>query len=201
LALLVMLAMAGCASQFVMGDVWKDPSFTAGPLHNVLVIGLRKDPVRRRLWEDAFTQELIARGASATPSYQLFTDAPPDTQEVIDAVRKNSYEAVLSSIRLPNETRSTYVAGTFRRQPVTVEDYLGRFHTYWRDVQDPGHTETDEVRLIQTDIWTTSDGGHLIWSGTLRTLESVNSNTVGHAVSKDIMPVLEEQGLVLKRKK
>jgi hypothetical protein len=201
IACLVLLVTAGCASQFEMTEVWRDPSFNSGPVRNLLVVGVRKDPVRRRLWEDAFTQECNDRGVTATPSYQLFPDAPPDTQDVIEAVRKSGYDAVLSSVRLPNETHSTYFPGNFRRQPVTVEDYFGRFHTYLQDVQDPGHTETDEVRLIETDIWTTSNGGHLIWSGTLRTLESVNSNSVDAAVSKDIMPELEKQGLVPGKKK
>jgi hypothetical protein len=200
-AFLVLLLLTGCASQIAMTDVWKDQSFTSGPLRNVLVVAVRKDPVRRRLWEDAFAQELRLRGVTATPSYQLFPDAPPDTQDVIEAVRRNGHDAVLSSVRLPNETRATYVPGIMRRQPVTVVDYLGRFHTYLEDVQDPGHTEIDEVRLIQTDIWTTSDGGRLIWSGTLRTLESVNRNAVDTAVSKDIMPELEKQRLVLGKTK
>jgi hypothetical protein len=196
IAVLLALAAAGCASQFEMIDVWRDPTFTSGPVRNVLVVGLRKDPVRRRLWEDAFTRELKLRGVDAAPSYQIFRDAPPDTQDVIEVVRKNGYGAVLSSVRLPDEEHSTFVAGTFSRQPVTVQDYLGRFHTYWREVQDPGHVETDDVRLVQTDIWTTSDGGRLIWSGTLRTLESVNGRAVDKAVTREIMPALAKQGLV-----
>jgi hypothetical protein len=200
-ALLVFLATVGCASQFQMTEVWKDPSFSSGPLRSVLVVAVRKEPVRRRLWEDAFAQELKARGVTAMPSYQLFSDAPPDTQDVIEAVRKNGYDAVISSVRLPNETQSTYVPGTVTRQAVTEQDWLGRFHTYWRDVQDPGHTETDDVRLTRTDIWTTSGGGRLIWSSTLRTLESVTSNSVGKAVTRKIMPVLEKQGLVPREKK
>jgi len=199
-ALLVLLAGVGCASQFQMTEVWKDPSFNSGPLRNVLVVGVRKDPVRRRLWEDAFAQGLKVRGVSATPSYQLFSDAPPDTQDVIEAIRRNAYDAVLSSVRLPDEVQSTYVPGLITRQAVTEQDWLGRFHTYWRDVQDPGHTETDEVRLIQTDIWTTSGGGRLIWSGTLRTLESVTGHAVGKAVTREIMPKLEKQGLVPREK-
>ena len=60
----------------------------------------------------------------------------------------------------------------------------------------PDTARLTEVRLIQTDLWRTSDGGHLIWSGTLRTLDAVNSNAVDKAVSKNIMPELERQGLV-----
>ena len=199
--LALMMTAAGCAMQSEMTDLWKDPSFTSGPMHNVLVVALRKDPVRRRMWEDAFASELGARGLTATSSYQLFPEAPPDTQEVIEAVRRNGYDAMLVSVRLPDQTTSTYVPGTVRRESVTVQDFYGSFHAYWRDVQDPGHTETDEIRRFQTDVWTTGASGRLIWSGTLRTLESVSNRTIEAAVSKDIIPVLEKQGLISKKQK
>ena len=200
IALLALVFTAGCAMQSAMTDLWHDPSYTSGPAHNVLVVALRKDPVRRRMWEDAFVHELGARGVTATSSYQLFQEAPPDTQEVIEAVRKNGYDAVLTSIRLPNETTSTYVPGTVRRETVMMRDFYGSFHAYWRDVQDPGHTEVDEVRLVETDLWATGRSGRLIWSGTLRTLESVNNRTIEAAVSRDIIPQLEEQALIPKKK-
>jgi hypothetical protein len=200
-ALLALMMTVGCAVQSEMTDLWKDPTFPIGPMHNVLVVAVRKDPVRRRMWEDAFVSELGARGLTATSSYQLFQDAPPDTQEVIEAVRKNGYDAVLVSIRRPNETTSTFVPGNVRRESVTREDYYGVFHTYLRDVQDPGHTEIDEIRLIQTDVWTTGGNGHLVWSGTLRTLDSVTNRTMETTVSKDIIPVMEKQGVVPKKKK
>jgi hypothetical protein len=199
-ALLALVATAGCAVQSELTDVWKDPSFTSGPMRNVLVVALRKDPVRRRMWEDEFTRELGARGLTATASYRLFPGAPPDTQDVIEAVRKDGYDAVLSSIRLPNETTSTYVPGTTRRETVLTRDFYGSFHTYWRDVQDPGHTETDEIRTFQTDVWATGGSGGLISSGKLRTLESVTSRSIGTAVSRYIVPELESQGLVPKKK-
>jgi hypothetical protein len=199
LALLVLAGTAGCAAQSEMTNLWKDPSFTSGPVHNVFVVAIRKDPVRRRRWEDAFVKELTARGVTATPSYTVFPEASPDTQQVIDAVRKNSYDAVLSSVRLPDETTTTYVPGTIRQVPVTVQDYYGRLHSRWVMVQDPGYTETDKIIQVQTDLWSTAgDSGRLIWSGTLRTLDSVN---LDKAVSKEILPQLEKQGVVPKKAK
>jgi hypothetical protein len=199
-ALLALMTAAGCAAQSEMTDLWRDPSFTSGPMHNVLIVALRKDPVRRRLWEDAFAKQLGARGVAATSSYQLFQGGLPDTQQVIEAVQKNGYDAVLVSIRLPNQTTRTFVPGAVRREAVTTQDFYGGFHSYWRDVQDPGHTETDEIRQVQTEIWATGDSGRLIWSSTLRTLESVSNRTMETAVSKDILPVLERQGLIPKKK-
>jgi hypothetical protein len=201
MALLALVITAGCAGQSQMTDLWKDPSFTAGPMNNVLIVAVRKDPVRRRMWEDAFAKELAARGVAATPSYQLYPGAPPDTQEVVVVVRRNGYDAIIVSVRLPNETTSTYVPGAVRSEAVTLQDYWGHFHSYLRDVQDPGHTEIDEIRRVQTDVWSTSGHGRLIWSGTLRTLDSVSDRTMEAAVSEDIAPVMEEQGVIPVRKK
>jgi hypothetical protein len=200
IALLALAITAGCAAQSEMTDLWKDPSYTSGPMHNVLVVALRKDPVRRRMWEDAFVHELGARGLTATASYQLFQEAPPDTLEVIEAIRKNGYAAVLTSTRLPNQTESTYVAGEMRRERVTTRDFYGSLHTYLSDVQAPGHTETDEIRRFQTDVWASDRGGRFIWSGTLRTLESVSNHNIETAVSKYVIPAMEKEGLVPGRK-
>jgi hypothetical protein len=201
-ALLVSAGLAGCASQSVMTKLWKDPSFVSGPVHNVFVVGIRKDPVRRRIVEDAFVNALRARGVTATSSYSLFPGASPDTQQVIEAVQKNGYDAVLASVRLPDETTSRYIPGTIRREQVTSQDYYGRFHSYWVNVQDPGYTETDKIMQIQTDVWAITNGsGRLVWSGTLRTLESPNNRNVNATVSKDIMPQLEKEGVVPEKPK
>lgn len=201
IAILAMVATAGCAGQGEMTNLWKDPSFTSGPVDNVLVVALRKDPVRRRLWEDAFRRELEARGVAATASYQLYPGAPPDTQEVIAAVRKNGYDAIVVSTRLPDETTSTYVPGAVRRESVTLQDYFGHFNAYWKDVQDPGHTEFDEIRRVQTDVWSTAGRGRLVWSGTLRTLDSVGGPTVETAVAEEIVPLMEKQRVMPARRK
>ena len=196
-ALLVLtVTTAGCAAQSEMTDVWKNPSFTTGSIHKVLVVALRKDPVRRRMWEDAFVGELGARGLTAASSYQLFPEAAPDSQEVIKTVRGSGYDAVLVSVRLPDQTKSTYVPGVVRREAVTVQDFYGTFHAYWRDVQDPGHTETDAISGFQTEVWAAGGRERLIWSGTLRTLESVSNHTIEAAVSQNIVPAMAKQGLV-----
>ena len=191
LALVALIGAGGCAAQSELTALWKDSSFTSGPIDNVLVVALRKDPVRRRILEDAFAKELATRGVSATASYRLFPEEVPDTQEVVTAVRRNGYGAVLTSIRLPNETMSTYVPGTVRRESVTVQDRFGGFHQRWVDIHDPGHTESDEIRRVQTDVWSTGVDGRLIWSCTLRTLDSVDSHAMEMTVSRDIGPVLE----------
>ena len=201
LTLALLVSGAGCAANSEMADVWKDPTYKSGAAHNVLVVVLRKDPARRRMWEDAFTQDLSARGVTATASYRLFPDAAPDTQAVIAAVQKNGYDAVIANSRLTPETHTTYVPGVIRETPTTVQDYFGRYQTHWITVQDSGYTETDQVHRFQTDLWTTHDPARMIWSGRFETLEAPSSQAITVAVSKQIMPTLEKQGLVPRKQK
>ena len=197
IALLLLTLTAGCAVNSEMTNVWHDATLAPGSVHNVLVVGIRKDPVRRRMWEDAFVNALTSRGVAATASYKLYAEAAPDTQQVIDAVGKNGYDGVLTSIRLPNETTSRYIPGALRQEQEASQGRYGRLHTYWVTVQDPGYTETDTIIQIQTDLWTASpDAGRLVWSGLLRTLESVTGRTADKAVSREIMPEMEKQGVV-----
>jgi hypothetical protein len=44
-----------------------------------MAIAVRNNPVKRRIWEDAFVNELSKNGVNATSSYHLFPDALADT--------------------------------------------------------------------------------------------------------------------------
>jgi hypothetical protein len=193
---LVLPLLGGCASSQLV-NMWKDPSYSDGALKKVLVVAIRKDPVRRRIWEDTFSQELKAHGVTVVSSYTMFPSVAPDTQQVAEAVRNGGYDGVVISVRLPNVTQTTYVPGYTETKPISV--FRPLFHgyvTYYRDVQVPGYTETNEVRSFQTDVWTTRNGGRLIWSGTIETVEAPSQGTTQDAIRKRIVPELVKTGLL-----
>ena len=191
--------ISGCAANAQMTDVWHDPMVKSASYHHVLVVAIRRDPVRRRAWEDAYVAGLAARGVNAVSSYRDFPAAPPDTQDVIDAVRKQGYDAVLTSIRQPDEATSRYVPGAIRQEYVEGRgSRYGRYHDYWITVQDPGYTESDTIIRIQTDLWSTAGADHMVWSGTLSTLESAQGRSPTSSVEKQILPEMERQGMVPK---
>jgi hypothetical protein len=102
--------MVGCASSELV-DIWSDSSFQPPPPQKILVIGVGKNAVQRRIWEDAFSAELARHDVAATPSYRLFPDSPPDTDHVAEIVRTSSLDGVLITQRL----LKTAIAG--RAQP------------------------------------------------------------------------------------
>ncbi len=183
LAIVVATLGSGCAVNSEMTRLWRDPTLAPGTVRNVLVVGIRKDPVRRRTWEDASVNALTLRGITATASYRLFPQALPDTQDEVDAVRSHGNAAVLTSLRLPDETTTAYVPGIVRPEQVASRDNYERFHSclhsYSVGVQDPGYTETDTIIRLRRDVWATAnDGGPLVRSGTRRTMEPLGSRTV-----------------------
>ena len=67
-AVLVALAAigGGCGSTRLLGQ-WQDPHYSEGALRNVLVIAVRDDAMKRRVWEDSFAQGLKAKGYCFAP--------------------------------------------------------------------------------------------------------------------------------------
>ena len=196
--LLVLVAvplLSGCASR--MSNMWRDETFQSPGMKNVLVVALRPDPTRRRMWEDSFVSGLTERGVKATASYHLFADAPPDTQQVEDAVRRDGYDGVLVNMRLPDGVEHSFVPGYTRRESVMKQSpFTGAYYTVWEEVQVPSRTETVAVANFKTDVWTTADGGRLVWSGSSRTTDRVNAGLVRHKVERMLLPELSKAGIV-----
>ncbi len=187
--LLLVVAFAGCATGTKISEHWRDPSWKAAPLGNVYVVAIRKEAVRRRMWEDGFVAQLKERGVQATPSYAQFPDAAPDTQQVIDAVSAGGYDGVLVSLRLPNTQEQREVLPTTTRVAETRRNpYTGFYYTAYRDVYTPGYTETDEIRRYQTDVYATKNGGSLIWSASVQSYDPIDAALVKAVVEKKVLP-------------
>ncbi len=192
--------LLGCASSGLV-NMWADSTYKMGPMTNMLVIAVKNDPVKRRMWEDGFARELEQRGAKATPSYQLFPDAVPDTQQVIGAIQKNGYDGVLVTVKLSVDSIKNYVPGYSSSVPVAYRNpWTGRYYMHYERVRHPGYTETETVVRYQTDVYTTRVGGLLIWSATSESINPTSSKAVNREITRMIVPELGKQGIVPSKK-
>lgn len=194
---LVILLLPGCAAS-QLGNMWRDETFqTPGGFRNVLAITMRSDQVRRRLWEDSFATGLADYGVKATPSYKLWANAVPDTQQVIEAVRRDGYDAVIVNMRTPDTEMEKFVPGYTRREAVTRQNpFTGAYYTYWRDVEVPGYVTSERVANFRTDVWTTGESGRLVWSGATQTTDGVDVKVIETQTDKLILPELRKSGLL-----
>jgi hypothetical protein len=196
--------MCGCASSNLV-DIWHDASFKAPPLGKMLVIAVRKDATKRRIWEDAFAVELAKHGVTATTSYSLFPNAPPDTNQVIATVQTNGFDGILVVLRLPTETNKQYVEGyTTAEQDVRYKTYYGpywlRYGIYYDVIEHPGYIDSQTVDVRAIDVTTTGNGGRLIWSATSKTPDPASVTDVQRGIVSLVMSGLEQRSIISPKK-
>jgi hypothetical protein len=190
-------ALAGCAANTQLVDMWRDPAAPRQPIHRVLVVAVRRDETSRRIWEDGFVAQMNKRGVDATPSYAIFQQGVPDTADIEDAVRDRDFDGVLFTHRLGASTQTTYVPGYTRFEPVWVRNrWSYNYHTYWAEVHEPGYVETDRVVRYRVDVWNTGSDWRLVWSGTTESFNPNSSRDVNRSIAKLIVPELEAQGVL-----
>ncbi len=194
IATLMAATVSGCASTQT-GNMWRDQTFQTDGLKNVLVVALRSDPTRRRIWEDNLSIGLATYGVKVKTSYQLWPASLPDTAAVIEAVRRDGYDGVLVNVREDVKT-DAWVPGYTKREAVTTQSWSGAYYTYWTDVEVADRMEATTVANFKTDVWATGTPGRMVWSGTVQTTDAVTDNVIRQLVDKTILPELAKSKVI-----
>jgi hypothetical protein len=180
-----------CSSSKLV-DVWNDASYHNTPLKKILVIAMSKDPVHRRIWEDAFVFEFLKQGVNATPSYKLFPDAIPDTDRVSSSVQANGFDGILVTSHLISGTKTRYVEGYITSEAKSrYNPFKNIDSTYYQDVEHPAYIDSLTIKRRSIEIWTIKNDGQMIWGGTsntpeLNTVEDVQ-NDIANLVIKELI--------------
>lgn len=176
------ILLESCSTS-VLVDEWNDSSFHESPLNKILIIAIRKNPVQRRIWEDAFVRELSKKNVQATSSYKWFPEAVPDTDEVIETVQKNGFDGILITRILQKETETHYVESYITTESkIRYNPFRNMYSTYYRDVEHPGYIDSSTIYRRAIDVWVIRDKERIIWGATSNTPEQ---NSV-EAVQNDI---------------
>jgi hypothetical protein len=188
--------MAGCASSELV-DIWSDSSFQPPSLNKMLVISVSKNSVQRRIWEDAFSDELVKHNVAVTPSYHLFPDIVPDTNQIIQIVQSNSFDGILVVRRLPPETNTQFMQGYMTTEQGTRYDRRReRFVTYYRNIEHAAYVDTQKVDIRAIDVWVNRNEGQMIWSATSKTPEPNSVQEVRPEIIKLVMSELTKQKII-----
>ena len=164
--LMALLITACATTKFT--SVWKDPSYRAQP-RKIMVIGVAKKAINKRIFEDEFVQQLKARGTNAVASYTVMPDEKQaDNTAIAATMKEQGADVVLISRLASKKTVHTYVPGTVTYPPAyygTWRDYYGYGY---QAVYTPGYVAEDEYALMETNLYD-ADSGKLIWSASSET--------------------------------
>lgn len=203
----VVLAMTlGACSSSTLVNMWKDPQYPKTPIDKMYVIGFRTDEARRRFIEDSVVNELTRLKLTAVPSYREFSATLPDTQQVVDVVKRDGYNGVIVVMPLGTQTRETYVPGYVTTTP---GPYYGGYgyggYGYWgsyyypayQTVYQPGYVDRDEIVRVRIDVWSTDQGGTLVWTGTTESIDPSSTDQLRREIIKLVVPELRRAGVIV----
>ena len=188
----------GCAST-TLTSVWRDPSYSGGPIRSVLVVGISKEAGIRRIFEDEFSARLRAVGVTATPSYTLIPQDGPVDRVVLDgAIAKAGAQGTLVTRLLKVERRTDYAPGYVRTVPAV--GYYRNFHGYYSSTWVPGAYAAPQrfdydILALETNLWR-AQGGELIWSGTTESFAPSDVRKATQEFSDVIIKALRDQKLI-----
>ena len=153
----------------------------------------------RHIWEDAFIDELAKHNVAAMPSYRLFPDAVPDTNQFIQIVQSNGFDGILVYRRLLPETKKKYKQGFEMSENNMVYDrYSKRFVvSYFIDTDYAAHVDSQKVDIRAIDVWTTRNEGQMIWRAKSKTPEPNAIQEVRPEIVKLVMSELTRHGIIV----
>ncbi len=191
--------LIGCGAT-QQANLWMDPSYAAAPMNTIMVIAMRKDQLRRRMWEDAITAALNNNdhtGTVATASYQLFPKDVPDTLAVRLKATEEGFDGVLLVARARRDAITNDVPGyTTSEQVTTYSRKWNAYVTNYEDVYHPGYTETETVLSVRTDLLVTGRNGKLVWSVTSAALDPTSRDEFRSSVADRVASQLRKDRLI-----
>lgn len=150
-------------------SAWKDPSYGRQP-RKIMVIGVAKKPLNKRIFEDEFVRQLKSRGTNAIASYTVMPDQKQGNHAVIAAkMKEEGADAVLIARLVSKKTVRTQVPGTLEYIPPTNYGHWPDYYGYGSQaIYTPGYIAEDEYALMETNLY---DAGNdkLIWSAASET--------------------------------
>ena len=190
------LLLLSCTST-QLSHTWRDESYTAVPMKKILVVAVRKDQARRRVWEDGFTAALSAHGVDATPSYRRIAATLPDTGLINAIAREGNFDGIM----LIGKASARTALGAAASSDLTLEDspyqqWGGLYGDYYDREYYPGHPEVHEIVKDEITIWAMKGRGRMIWSGVSEVRGDDQVEDVSVEIISRIVHALAEQGMI-----
>ena len=177
---LCLLVATSCSTTTLTAS-WKDPDYQGGKLEKILIIGIAKDEIIRRMFEDEFTSRLKARGTVASPSYSIIPSTEMLDKETVEAkIQDLGMDAVLVTRLVNTKKEKVYTPGTTY---YTGGGWYGPYSRGYGYARSPGYYTEYEVFSLETNIYD-AQTGKMIWSG-------LSDTVAGGSTASEIKEIID----------
>ncbi len=185
----------------VMGS-YTSPDAANKSYSKVMVVGLTSNVVARRNVEDQIVAALVKNGISATASVNEFPPSymqkQPTKDEVLERIREEGHDAVLTVGLLDQRTETRYVPGTTSYAPMSRYGYYGTFGGYYSTMYptfyDPGYYTTDQTYVVETNLYD-AQTEKLIWSAQTETYDPSSAESGARSMAAAIADRMGSDGI------
>ncbi|MBW2451535.1 MAG: hypothetical protein JRE16_00430 [Deltaproteobacteria bacterium] len=206
LTIIAMLATA-CSSTTMSGS-WASPDFQ-GQIKNVYIIGITKNEINRRIFEDTFDRALGKYGVKGVSSYK---DLPAEQEANKDAIKErmlaNGTDSVLLTQLIDQRTESVTTPG--RVSGYSSGPYYGDrgyydrpYYRNWGSYYDRRYdityeppTTTQFVVLTVESVLYDLKTEEMIWSAQLETVVDGNIDKMIQDFAEVVTKDLSEKGMI-----
>jgi len=189
---------AGCSSTSLVAS-WQDESFTTRPMEKLLVLGVFKTDVNRRIYEDGLVQALAAEGTMGVAGYTIMPEASDydEEKEIRRAVEETGADGVIIAQLKGIEKQERVV-------PPRVDYYpaMGRRHGLYgyygasmHTVYQPGYTVEDTLINLEITLFSTQSR-KLIWGGETQSVNPSSGKKVTKEAAGLIIKDMKKNGLI-----
>lgn len=188
--------LASCASTTMVGS-WIDPAYSGGRFLKVMVVGVARREVLRRVFEDTFTERLSSRGVEGIASFAFAPGAEELDRDVLTAkVAELGCDGVLVTRLIDKRTRLSVYPPTGYAVPVA---YHGGYYAYYRGAYavaySPGYAVETTTVSLETNLYDARTG-QLTWSGLTETIVSDDPASQADELIRVLVDKLAASGLI-----
>lgn len=187
--LVLIVVLTSCSNTRFL-SVWVENDLKMKPVDNVMVIGIGKNQLARRMFEDRFVSELAKEKINALASFKYIPDGTRITRESVEkAIKDKSIDAVIITHLVAIEEETIYHPPMTH---VTPNSYYGYYYNYYPTVhsyiQSPGYYSTNKLVKLETSLYD-ANSASLLWSAQSSTF---NPGSVKDVVNPLIKLVIKD---------
>lgn len=198
LCLLVAATLLAACSSTTLSGSWRDPDFR-GQIRKVYIVGVAKQDINRRIFEDTFSRELQPFGVTGLTSYRDLPSSETIVKEdVARELKRNGADSILMarmvSLRTEQVVTPGYVSGYAPPAPY-YRSWDSYYDRRFEAIYQPPTISEFQVATIEANLYEAATG-RLIWSAQLETVVENNLEKLFSDFVKTVSKDLQKQGLI-----
>jgi hypothetical protein len=192
----IALILEGCSTATPIVTEWRNPAQTSTTFRRLLIAGPSENASVRRNFEDEFTAQLATMGVEGLPSYRYMPEIGETSETIVkQAAREARADGLLLMRPVKVEQKTNY--------PVAIPGIsFGIFGSNagaaWSGIPVGSGPSSYNEYTSETALYDVAKND-LIWTGTVRTVESRDVQTAIKSYVQTVTKALAEQNLLPKR--